>query len=83
MTKQALTEDEIYDLVQRVTEALRTVDHIVNDKEAEVSYETMQKSGFNRSTGWRRKYTLADARSDARSAAIQLRAAWEILDPMN
>ncbi len=82
MTKQALTEDEIYGLLQRVTEALRTVDKIVSRQDAEVSYETMQKSGFNRSTGWRRKYTLADARADARSAAIQLRAAWEIIDPM-
>ena len=76
-----MTEDERFEIIQKVTEALRTVNNIANNKELEVSYETMQRSGFNRKTGWRRKYTLADARGDARNAAIQLRAAWELLDP--
>jgi hypothetical protein len=79
--KEALTPDEIAEVIQRLNEALRLCDHIRSDQNAEVSYETMQRSGFNRKTGWRRKYSLADARGMADSAAIQLRAAWEILDP--
>lgn len=63
--------------------ALQCVDTIRMRKECDVSYETMQRSGFSRKTGWKRKYTLADARSDADTAAICLRNAWEILDPIN
>ena len=73
---------KLQELILHVTQALSDVDNIATAPDREVSYETMQRAGFNRKTGWRRKYSLADARSNARSAAIQLRAAWEILDPM-
>lgn len=64
-----------------MTAALDYVDQIATKKDAEISYETMQRSGFNRS--WRRKYSLSDARSAARCAAIRLRNAWQLLDPIN
>lgn len=76
-----LTTDEAFEVLQHLTEALRMVDSIWNSKTTDVAYETMQRSGFNRKEGWRRKYSLADARGDARNAATQLRAAWEVLDP--
>ena len=84
---QAMKEIEQYEsrvrgAEQEMTAALGYVDHIVMRKEAEVSYDTMQRSGFKRPEGWRRKYNLSDARSDARCAAIRLRNAWQLLDPL-
>lgn len=65
-----------------VAQALAHVDSIVQSKFSEVSYETMQRAGFNRKTGWQRPFNLSDARSLARQAALRLRAAWELLDPI-
>ncbi len=81
--KDSLTPNEIAEVVQKITFALDYADRVRNSQTADVSYETMQRSGFNRPTGWRRKYSLADARRDAETVAINLRAAWEILDPSN
>lgn len=65
-----------------MTAALGYVDSVVMSKETEVTYDTLQRAGFNRKTGWRRRYTLSDARSDARCAATRLRNAWQLLDPL-
>ena len=80
--ENSLSEDELRQVTLHLTQALGYVDNVIMTKNAEVSYETMQKSGFNRKRGWRRSYTLKDARSDASCAAIQLRQAWELLDPI-
>lgn len=77
-----LTEDQLRQVTLHVTQALGEIDKIVMTTECGVSYETMQRAGFNRKTGWRRKYNLKDARGNAQCAAIQLRSAWDILDPM-
>ncbi len=69
------------DAEQHLTEALGLVDDIRSRQQTDVTYETMQRAGFNRKTSWRRKYTLADARKDAETAATRLRRAWEYLDP--
>ena len=63
-----------------LTEALKYVDDIRSANFIDVSYETMQRSGFKRES-WKRKYTLADAKRDAEAAAMRLRNAWELLDP--
>lgn len=65
-----------------MTAALGYVDSVCTSKESEVTYGTLQRSGFKRKEGWRRRYTLSDARSDARCAAIRLRNAWNLLDPI-
>ncbi|WP_293373604.1 hypothetical protein [Nevskia sp.] len=65
-----------------MTAALGYVDEIRSRKETEVSYETLRRNRFNRKEGWRRKYTLSDARSAANCAAIRLRNAWQLLDPI-
>lgn len=81
--EQAQRDDAIRGAVLELTAALGYVDGIKMRKGTEVSYETMQRSGFNRKTGWNRDYTLADARKDAATAATRLRNAWELLEPMN
>jgi hypothetical protein len=63
-------------LEQRLADALTAIDRIVAKERTEYSDE---KRAFHK----RRKYTLADARQDARFAAARLREAYEILDPMN
>lgn len=75
-------EDRIFAATLELTAALEYVDRIRMEKECEISYETMQRSRFRRKDGWRRAYTLKDARSNAETAAIRLRNAWEILDPI-
>lgn len=65
-----------------MTAALGYVDAVCTHKETEVTYETLQRNGFKRKEGWRRRYTLTDARSDARCAAKRLRNAWQLLDPI-
>lgn len=81
--EQAQREDIIRATALELTASLEYVDLIRMAKTSEVSYETMQRSGFRRKEGWRRKYSLADARSHADTAAIRLRNAWELLDPIN
>ena len=76
-----IDEDKRLAVINELQEALLTVDRIVMDQRAEVTYETLQRSGFRRPDGWNRKYSLADARRHAQYAARRLRAAWEILDP--
>lgn len=66
-----------------VTAALEYVDHVRTVQFTEVTYETYQRSNFRRKDGARRKYTLADARKDAATAAIRIRNAWELLDPIS
>lgn len=77
-----MTDDQLRQVVLHVTQALGYIDKIADTQSTEVTYETMQKAGFSRPTNWRRKYNLKDARQDARTAAVQLRAAWELLDPI-
>lgn len=77
-----VTEDQLREVTLHVTQALGYIDKIVDTNTTEVTYETMQKAGFNRKENWRRKYSLKDARDDARTAAVQIRAAWDLLDPM-
>ena len=57
-----------------VADALSRVDRIAKTERTEYSDE---KRAFLR----RRKYTLADARQDARLAAVALRKAYELVDP--
>ena len=78
-----MTEDQKWEVIQQVCEALTLADSTATHTVKEVTYETMQKAGFNRPTNWRRKYNLSDARQDARNIAARLRAAWEILEPMS
>ena len=73
-------DDSIRGAVLDLTAGLDRVDSIRTGKLAEVTYETMQRSGFMRKN-WVRKYTLADAKADASNAAIRLRNAWELLEP--
>ncbi len=70
----------IHDAVLELTAALGYVDGIRTATLTDITYETMQRSGFKRKT-WTRKYTLADAKADANTASIRLRNAWELLDP--
>ena len=79
---QAQREDVIRGAAMEVTAALQYVDRIRDSKHASITYETMQRSGFRRKN-WQRPYALADARSEAKTAAIRLRNAWELLDPIN
>lgn len=81
--EQAQREDAIRGASLEITAALGYVDLIATKKDEEITYETMQRSGFRRPDGWRRKYTLADARSHAQTAAIKLRNAWELIEPVN
>lgn len=81
--EQSAREDIIRGAALDLTAGLHYVDRIVAAREASVSYETMQRSGFRRKAGWRRAYKLTDARSDAATAAIRLRNAWELLDPIS
>lgn len=76
-------EDIIRDAALELTAGLQYIDRIADTRETSVSYETMQRSGFKRKAGWRRAYKLTDARSDAETAAIRLRNAWELLDPIS
>ena len=82
--KLAHTEEglktRIMEATAAVCDALSRVDSIRDGKHSEITYETMQKSGFKRKN-WLRPYNLKDAKSDAANAAIRLRAAWQILDP--
>ncbi len=81
--EQAQREDIVRGAVLELTAGLDYVQNIVTTQRYEVSYETMQRANFKRKTGWWRKYTLADARSQARTAEIRLSNAWELLDPIN
>ena len=76
-----LTGDQVSAVMQHVTEALLAADSIRSSKVTEVSYETLQRAAFRRKDGWRRPYTLADARRESENIARRLRSAWEILDP--
>lgn len=77
-----MNEDDIQGAVLEMTAALSYVDAIKDSKFIEITYETMQRSGFRRKN-WSRNYTLADAKRDAANAATRLRNAWELLDPTN
>ena len=74
--------ERIAEATLELTAALEYVDRIRMLKTTDVTYETLQRSGFNRKEGWRRKYTLADSRKDAETAAMRMRKAWQILDPI-
>lgn len=80
---RAQHEDIIRATALEISASLEYVDLIRMKKSHEVSYETLQRSGFKRKEGWQRKYTLADARRHADTAAIRLRNAWELLDPIS
>ena len=73
-------EDIMLGAALELTASLLYVDSIRDSKHTSISYETMQRSGFKRKN-WQRPYTLADARSEAKTAAMRLRTAWELLDP--
>ncbi len=75
-------EDSIRGAVLELTAGLQYADNVRQSKFTEIAYETMQRSGFKRKN-WQRPYTLADARRDATTAAIRLRNAWELLEPVN
>lgn len=79
---RSMTDDIVKQAVLELTAALDYLDRVRMTTHEEISYETMQRSGFKRKDGWRRKYTLADARRDANTAAIRLRNAWQLLDPV-
>lgn len=72
--------DKVLEAVLELTAALQYVDSIRTSTVTQITYETMQRSGFKRKS-WTRKYTLADAKADADTAAIRLRNAWDLLDP--
>lgn len=76
-------EDVIRGAVLELTAGLEYVQSITTAQVQEISYETMQRSGFKRSGGWNRRYTLADARRHAQTAEIRLRNVWELLDPIS
>lgn len=73
--------DNLWRANQNIGEALGLADAIVARQTADVTYETMQQARFSRPTGWRRKYTLADARREAENIGRRLRVAWEYIDP--
>jgi hypothetical protein len=62
---------------------LTGADRIRAAQTAEVDYQTMQRTGFRRAEGWKRKYTLRDARQEADYVARELRTAWELMDPIS
>ena len=74
--------DALLGAIIELTEALSLVERIRDDELTEITYETMQRSGFTRKN-WKRKYNLADARRNAAHAATRLRNVWELLDPMD
>ena len=76
-------EDAIRGATLEVCAALEYVDRARSAQRTEISYETFQRAGFRRKDGWSRKYTLADARRDAETAAIRLRNVYELLDPVS
>ena len=80
--EQAQRDDIIRGAVLEVTAALQHVESIRDSKHTGITYETMQRSGFKRKN-WQRPYALPDARSEATTAALRLRNAWELLDPIN
>jgi hypothetical protein len=77
----SVTQDQLWEILQEVTEALRHADSISTSKTTDICYETMQRARFNRKEHWRRNYTLGDARGEAQAIAMRLRKAWDILDP--
>lgn len=81
--EQEVRDDIIRSAVMELTTALQYVDRIVETRAVGVSYQTMQRSGFKRKAGWQRAYKMTDARDDAATAAIRLRNAWELLDPIS
>lgn len=74
-------EDAIRDATLEVTAALQYTESIRDSKHTGITYETMQRSGFKRKN-WQRPYNLTDARSEAKTASIRLRNAWQLLDPI-
>ena len=80
---QAAREDTIRGAVLELTAGMEYVQRIGMAPHQEVSYQTLQRSGFKRKGGWNRKYTLTDARRHAETAEIRLRNAWELLDPVS
>jgi len=75
--------DAILGASLEIGQATSYLDRIIMGNTMDVTYETMQKAGFNRKTGWRRKYTLADAKQNASTAARHARNAWELLEPIS
>ena len=74
-----MNEDAIRQAVLHVQLALEMADRIV--AAAPVGYADFGSNPRRHHTE-KRRYTLKDARHEARYAAKQLRLAWDLLDPM-
>lgn len=74
-----LTDDERLELMQLITQALEHVENIA--QAAPIMRADIHKRTIKKKDDGFRPYTLKDAKSPARIAALRLRAAWDIVDP--
>lgn len=74
-----LSDDERLELMQLITQALEHVENIA--QAAPVMRADVHKRTIKKKDDAYRPYTLKDAKSPARIAALRLRAAWDIVDP--
>jgi hypothetical protein len=76
-------EDALRQATLNVCEALRDTEAIEQTKDTQYADDPLLGGPAPNEDhrGKRRRFTLADARPLARTAALQLRNAWELLDP--